>query len=425
MGEMQAPHEMSATEAAAAMRAGSLTSEELVLACLQRISEREDEVGAWAYLDEEVALSAARARDAGPSSGPLHGVPVGIKDIMDTRDLPTSHGSSIYAGNQPDDDAECVGTLRSAGGVVLGKTATTEFALFHPAKTRNPHDLARTPGGSSSGSAAAVADRMVPLALGTQTAGSIIRPAAYCGIFGYKPTAGSVPLTGVKPVAPSLDTIGGFTRTGDDLVLLARALGVDVTDVTVPDRPRVGVIRADWDRAVEDAAARVIDDALQGLRGIAEVVDLPFNDEAAGLVEAQSAIMDAEAAVSLARERERYAAQLSPLLRERLEAGESVHAEQLATARALAERCRGRADSLLASCDVVVATAATGEPPDSSSTGDPVLCRPWTLLGVPAVAVPGLTGPTGLPLGIQVLAPRRADSAVIGAARWLADALGT
>ena len=423
MGQSRAPHELSATEAVAGIRAGWLTAEELVGSCLDRIAARDGEVRAWAHLDPEAALEAARARDAGVPSGPLHGVPVGIKDIMDTRDMPTAYGSPVYADHQPPDDAVCVGSLRAAGAVIPGKTMTTEFALFQPAPTRNPLDLSRTPGGSSSGSAAAVADRMVPLALGTQTAGSIIRPAAYCGIFGFKPTLGTVSVAGVKAVAPSLDTVGGFARTAEDLGYLARALGVNTATEPLPARPRVGVLHADWDDAMDAEAATVLKNGVDALRDVAEVEDLVFDGEASGLIDAQTAIMDAEAAVSLARERERHAAALSPLLRERLDAGDAVPPERLAAARALVERSRERADDLLASYDVVLASAVVNEAPEASTTGDPVLCRPWTLLGVPCVAVPGLTGPTGLPLGVQVLAPRGDDGAALAAAGWLAGAL--
>src|SRR5436190_7950061 len=220
---MKPLHELTGVEAAQAIAAGTLTSEALVSACLERITAREESVRAWEYLDPEQALAQARARDRSSAQGPLHGVPIGIKDLIDTSDMPTSYGSPIYAGYRPAWDAASVALLRAAGAVILGKTVTTEFAMFTPGKTANPHNLAHTPGGSSSGSAAAVADAMVPLALGTQTAGSIIRPAAFCGVVGYKPTFGTINRTGVKPVADSLDTVGWFARTVEET---AKALHV-------------------------------------------------------------------------------------------------------------------------------------------------------------------------------------------------------
>lgn len=212
-------HELSVTRAAALIAAGELDSQTLVKACLDRIAEREDAVRAWQLVDPKAALRQARERDASGPRGPLRGVPVGIKDVIDTADLTTRYGSSIYDGHRVR-DAACVARLRAAGAVILGKTVTTEFAVFNPGSTRNPLDPARTPGGSSSGSAAAVADRMVPLALGTQTAGSVVRPASFCGVFGFKPTFASVDRAGVKPLGASLDTVGWFARTGEDLALV-------------------------------------------------------------------------------------------------------------------------------------------------------------------------------------------------------------
>src|SRR5918992_4242726 len=215
---------LSATGAASKIRLGEISSEELVRACLNRIEERESTIRAWRFLDPELALVQAHQRDTSEARGPLHGVPVGIKDQFDTADMPTAYGSPIYEGHQPVADAGSVARLREAGAVILGKTKLTEFALYHPTDTTNPLDPARTPGGSSSGSAAAVADNMIPVATGTQTVGSIIRPASYCGIFGYKPTFGSISRAGVLPLSVSLDHVGLFARTVEDLELVARAI---------------------------------------------------------------------------------------------------------------------------------------------------------------------------------------------------------
>ncbi len=241
---MTQPNRRTAIEAAQAIAGGTMTSVELVQACLDRIHAREADIGAWTYLDDEAALAQARACDQRPAQGPLHGVPVGIKDIIDTHDMPTSYGSPIYAGHQSAGDASGVAMLRAAGAVILGKTVTTEFAMFTPGKTANPHNPAHTPGGSSSGSAAAVADAMVPLALGSQTAGSIIRPASYCGVVGYKPTHGNFPIAGIKALAQSLDTLGGFSRSVADLALLRAAMiGAPAALAKLEGPPRIGLYR--------------------------------------------------------------------------------------------------------------------------------------------------------------------------------------
>jgi amidase len=221
---MDEPFRLAAREAAARIAAGELTAQALVQSCLERIAAREPAVGAWAYLDPDQAMAEARARDQAAARGPLHGVPIGVKDIMDTADMPTGYGSRAYRGFRPAADAACVALARAAGAVVLGKTVTTEFAAMSPGKTRNPHDATRTPGGSSSGSAAAVADHMVPLAFGTQTAGSIIRPASFCGVVGMKPSFGLIATAGTKPLAPGLDTIGGFARSVGDIAFFLAAL---------------------------------------------------------------------------------------------------------------------------------------------------------------------------------------------------------
>jgi amidase len=411
--------DLHAAAAADAIRAGELSSEALVQACLERIAEREPTVHAWKHVDPEAALAQARARDAEAPGGPLHGVPVGVKDLIDTAGQPTEYGSPIYADRRPGPDAECVVRLRSAGAVILGKTVTTEFALFHPGPTTNPHDPTRTPGGSSSGSAAAVADRMVPLALGTQTAASIVRPASFCGVFGLKPTYGAVPTGGVKVLSPSLDTIGPFARDAGDLAI---ALAV-LTDhqVAVPaDPPRVAWVRTyEWDQA--SAETRQVIEALAGDLALPEVT-LP--DDFARLVAAQAAIMESEVAHHLGPERREHGDQLSAKLRKVLASGDQVTAGQLHAAHDVARRCRAQLPALFLDADVLLAPSVVGEAPVGiDATGDPLFCRIWTLLGTPTVAVPGLRGPAGLPLGIQVVAPPGEDALAIGAAQWLADRL--
>jgi Asp-tRNA(Asn)/Glu-tRNA(Gln) amidotransferase A subunit family amidase len=409
--------ELSAVEAAGHIRAGELSSEALVRACLARIEAREPLIGAWAHLDPDRALAQARARDAEPPRGPLHGVPVGIKDIFDTADLPTAYGSPIYAGHRPDRDAVCVQRLRDAGAVILGKTVTTEFALFHPGKTRNPHDPSRTPGGSSSGSAAAVADRMVPLALGTQTAGSVVRPACFCGIWGLKPTFGAIPTDGVKACAPSLDTVGAFARSVDDLTLALEVMAAaPIASAPLPER--VAFVRTyEWDRAEPATQAAMAD--LAATVGASEV-ELP--EAFAGLVAAQERLMAREAATALAVEHTDHRDACSPRLLALLDEGAQLTEADRRESLDAAAAGRAALADVFAVYDVLLAPAVLGEAPEGlDATGDPLFCRLWTLLGAPSVAVPGLRGPTGLPLGVQIIGPPGGDDRALAGARWLGE----
>lgn len=412
--------DLGAVEAAALIAAGEVSSVELTTACLDRIDERDVDVRAWVRAPAEVALAQARDRDATEPTGPLHGVPFGVKDLVDTADLATEYGSSIHAGHRPGGDAACVRRLVDAGGVVLGKTVTTEFAFFHPGPTANPHDVAHTPGGSSSGSAAAVADHHVPLAIGTQTAGSIVRPASFCGVWGGKPTFGAVPTAGVKPAGPSLDTIGLFARAVEDLVVGLSVLGGE-PDARAGSTPRLGFARThEWDdleEATRDAVAALADDL-----GCPRV-DLPASF--AGLVGAQSTIMDVEARASLAEEHDRHRDELSQQLRAALDRAEGIDPARVEEARALATRCRSELDEAFGEFDALLVPAVLGEAPAGlGSTGDPLPCRAWTLLGTPAVAVPGLVGPGGLPLGVQVVARPGADASALAAAAVVGRHLG-
>ncbi|MQA83559.1 MAG: amidase [Streptosporangiales bacterium] len=430
-GAMTDPHRLSAAQAASLISAGRLTSEELVRSCLDRIGERDGAVGAWEFLDPDLALRAARQRDGERPRGPLHGVPIGIKDIVDTADLPTACGSPIYAGRRPADDAACVRRLRDAGAVIIGKTVTTEFALFRPGRTVNPHDPARTPGGSSSGTAAAVADYHVPVALGSQTAGSIVRPASFCGVFGLKPTYGSFELSGVKMISSSLDTLGHLARAAEDLAVVAQVLsargpaGFDLGATSLNGRtPRIGFVRMpEWGRIDPDARDRIE-------RAVDRLASQTFVDEIAApagfenLAEAQITIMECEAPRGLEEEWRRHPDQLSEGLRALLERGNARPPETYRDAQRVAGECRGRIGELFRDVDVVLAPSVLGEAPAGlDTTGDPLLCRAWTLLGTPAVAVPGLLGADGLPLGVQVVAPPGEDATALAAARWLAPRL--
>jgi Asp-tRNA(Asn)/Glu-tRNA(Gln) amidotransferase A subunit family amidase len=361
---------------------GRASAEERVRECLERIEAREGELRAWAWLDADAALAQARERDAEAPRGPLHGLPVGVKDVIDTADMPTEYGSPIYAGHRPERDADCVAWLREQGAVILGKTVTTEFATYQPPPTVNPHDPERTPGGSSSGSAAAVAARMVPVAYGTQTAGSVIRPASFCGVVGFKPRHGWASTAGIKRLSARLDTLGTFGRTVADA---ARLAGFEAA------AGEARIAFAGEGEVLEEAARRAG----------AHPLELP--PQFGRLAAAQEAVMAYDVARSL--EPEYRSGGLSDVLRAYVEQGREVSEEEAEAGIALRDQCRARLPEVLAGLDAVMVPAALGEAPPRSdgTTGDPAPCRPWTLLGVPAISVPGLSGPNGMPVGVQLV----------------------
>ena len=385
---------------------GTLTSEALVRACLDRIREREPLVQAWQHLDMDTALRMARHVDR-CGSGALKGLPIGVKDIIDTVDMPTGYGSPLYETSRPPRDAACVALARHAGALILGKTVTTEFAYFQPGKTRNPRDPDRTPGGSSSGSAAAAASGMVPLAFGTQTAGSIIRPASFCGCVGYKPTFGLIDRTGVRPFADSLDTVGVFATTVEDAAFFASVVAgrpnLHIADEVF--RPRIGLTRTHAWEAAEPATATALDEAAARLRAAGlEVRKVALPERWLGLLEAQKTIMAFEAARSHAPEMLTAPDRLSVKLRELLEAGAVIAAEDYDAAKVLVAEARAGFGDVLDGLDVLLTPSAPGEAPVGlGATGDPVFNRLWTALGVPCISVPGLTGPMGMPVGVQVV----------------------
>ena len=422
------PNELSATEALARMRAGELTSEALVAACLARIDARESAVGAWQHLDRDGALQAARAADRAAPRGLLHGIPVGIKDIIDTADMPTALGSPIYATRRPAWDAACVAAIRAAGGIVLGKTVTTEFAYFTPGKTRNPHDLERTPGGSSSGSAAAVADFMVPLALGTQTAGSVIRPATFCGVLGYKASFAEFTLAGVRPFAESLDTLGGFARDVADLVLLRAVLtGAPVPASDASPLPALGWCRTpQWDAAeacVRDTLLASVERLGRAGVGVREITLPP---RFAALVDAQITINNYEAARNYRFEMERHRERLSERLRALIEAGTRTSYAAWVAARREVAQAQREWPAIAGDCAGVLVPAAVGEAPlAGAGTGDPLMSRIWTALGTPCLAVPVARGPHGLPVGVQLVAAVGDDELLLRAGARVAELLAT
>ena len=424
---MAEPHELSVAAAAAEIAAGRLTAEALVESCLAHIAEREATVGAWAFLDRVQARTQARALDRGPRRGPLHGVPVGIKDIIDTQNMPTECGSPIYRDRRSAWDAACVALLRGAGAVILGKTVTTEFAYFQPGKTANPRNPRHTPGGSSSGSAAAVADRMVPAALGTQTAGSVIRPAAFCGVVGYKPTFGSFSLAGVKPFSPSLDTLGIFARTVEDLPLLRRALlGAEEDSPETATPPRIGLCRtAHWSLS-EPATQHALEHAATQLAAAgATVTKTDGVGDFGSVTEAQKTIMAFEAARGYASELLFHRAAVSAKLRELADTGFACPYADYQQALSLAQDARRRLDDQFRDVDLLIAPSAIGEAPEGlGATGDPLFNRAWTLLHVPTITLPLFTGPAGLPVGVQLIGRRHGDAGLLAAAAWIAGNCG-
>lgn len=435
------PFELTAAEAAVDIARGLISAEEMTRACLDRIAVAEPEVQAFVHLDPEHALAQARALDRhkaeGGHLGPLHGVPVGIKDIFDTADYPAECGSPILAGRRPQADAAAVAKLRGAGAVILGKTVTTEFAYFHPGKTRNPRDIARTPGGSSSGSAAAVAAGMVPLAIGSQTNGSMIRPAAFCGVFGIKPSHGLVSRAGALLLSGKLDHVGAFARSVGDLGLILDVLaGQDPADPdtrpyaapafhaaaeeAAPLPPRFAFVRTPvWDKA--DAEARTALEEFAEEIG-AEEVELP--DYYAGAWEAQRVIMAADMAHNLGHFEDE--GEVSPQFATLLGEGREVSAVQYLAARRDAQRY---ADGLMGIfeqvADAIVTLSARGVAPEGhGATGDPVFCSLWTLTGFPALNLPLIANDDGLPIGVQMIGAPNRDDRLLRTANALVSSLG-
>jgi len=438
------PAPISATEAAAAIRDGKVTSEELVGACLDYIKTLEEKLGAWAFLDAEHALNQARAADqaqrTGRTLGRLHGVPVGVKDIFDTKDMPTEDGTVLHAGRRPMEDATAVARLREAGAIILGKTVTTELAVYAPGKTRNPHDPERTPGGSSSGSAAAVAAGMVPLAIGTQTNGSVIRPAAFCGVYGYKPTFGLISRHRVLQQSRPLDQIGVFARTIEDTALIAEAMvGFDDRDPDTrlrarpalvatlseepPVQPRLAFVKTPvWEQADTDTRDAFAELVAHAGDKVGEV-ELPgiFNDA----VEQHRTIMEADLARSFEREYFRGKDKLSAILKEMIERGQKVLAVDYNNAVSQMPVLNHALDKVFEWHDAILTPAASGEAPVGlASTGSPIFCTLWTLCGMPAITLPILQGSHGMPMGVQLVGARGDDARLLRTARWLVNLVG-
>jgi len=417
---------LSALDLARRIEAGALTPRAAVDLCAQAIAAREHEIGAFAALDLEAARRGAGRPDLVRS--PLRGLAVGIKDIFDTADFPTAYGSPIYAGHRPKSDAAMVMLVRRAGGIVLGKTVTTEFASLQPAQTRNPRNPAHTPGGSSSGSAAAVAAGMLPFALGSQTGGSVIRPAAFCGVAGFKPSYRLLPAVGMKCFSWSLDTVGLFAAGVADVAFAAAAIsGRDLrVDGRPPAAPTFALVRTQlWHEAsapMQNALERA---ALAAENAGAKIKELdlpPIFDDA---MRAQRIIQDYEAFRALAFEYDDHRDRLGPALRRLLDDAAAIDTDAYDDARRTTRRARQALVELLADGEVMLTPSAPGAAPlGLGSTGEPTFNRLWTLLGSPCVNVPGLSDPAGLPLGVQIVARFGRDRFALSAAAVLEQAIG-
>ena len=424
------PYRLSATELARRIDGGSLTAEAVVESCLGRIKAREGVVRAWAHLDPAQALAAARRSDQGGRNGALRGVPFGVKDIFDTADMPAGYGSPIYTGCRPSFDASAVSLPRAAGAILLGKTAPTAFANRPPGPSSNPHNPGYSPGGSSSGSAAAVADFMVPLAIGTQTGGSVIRPAAYCGVVGFKPSYGLFAPAGMHMNTDSLDTVGAMARSVDDIALFSAALmAIPYEAPAMPDRPpRLALCRTPhWDRAQPEGKA-VLEAAAARLRSAgAEVVDSELPEDCAGISKIQSAHSYYEAPRNHAPELQRHAALLSDdlLANGRIAAGKKLSLDDFRAAWRRADRARAAAAEWAGGFDAILTLPAPGQAPKTlASTGDAIFNGLWTVLHMPCLTLPAGEGPEGLPVGIQLVGRRHGDKRLLDIGLWVERRLG-
>ena len=417
------PTRLTALEAATRLEDGSLTAVALTRACLERIAAR-DSIHAWAHVAAEAAETAARALDAGPRRGLLHGLPLGVKDIIDSVDQPSGYGSPIYTENRPAWDATTVALPRAAGAVIIGKTVTTEFANRHPGPTVNPHDPAHTPGGSSSGSAAAVADYHVPLALGTQTGGSVIRPASFCGVHALKPSFQHFGNAGVKTNTEAFDTVGVMARAVGDLALAYAALAdvpyrpVDAGGITAP---RIGIARTPvWDRAAPETRQAIAMATELLVAGGAVVEEFVMPDIFDGLLAAHSLISGYEAVRNLADELRRHRTRMSAtILKDKLTIGTGANTDAFFAAQRLEDKCRRWIDDAVQSYDALLTPSAPGQaPPGLDWTGDPAFNFLWTAMYMPCVTFPAFSGPDGLPVGVQLVGRRHDDRRLLDLAAW-------
>lgn len=420
------------------LASGEITAVQLVEACLDRIGEHEPQVGAWAWLDGDHAIQQAQRldqwRQMGRPLGPLHGLPVGLKDIIDTKGIPTENGTPIDAGRVPNEDAWIVARLRAAGAIILGKTVTTEAAFMHAGKTRNPHNPDHTPGGSSSGSAAAVAAGMVPFAIGTQTGGSVIRPASFCGVVGFKPSFGLIPRTGILSQSPHLDTVGVFARTVEDCALLAEVIAgydpqdratapvpmprmLDVAASKPPVQPDFALARIPgWDQADPQMTAAI--EELVDLLGD-KCIEAPL-PELSQAAKTRELINFAEMAKCYYHFEARGRDQLSDKLRTAIDTGKDVMARDYISALDWREVLNAGFDAIFNRADAIICPAALGPAPHGlEDTGNPIFNGLWTLAGMPSVTIPLFVAENGMPMGVQLVGRRNDDARLLRTANWL------
>lgn len=430
--------DLGVADAATAIREGRVTAVELIEDCLERVREVDEQVQAWAFIDPAYALRQAQAADdhrmAGRPLGPLHGVPLAIKDIFDTSDYPTEFGSALWRGRTPRRDAAVVARLRAAGAIILGKTVTTEYAYYHPGKTRNPHDTERTPGGSSSGSAAAVAAGMAPAAIGSQTNGSVIRPAAFCGVVGFKPTHGLIPRSGALLLSRALDHVGVFARSVVDAALIADVLaGYDDEDPDTrpiaapqlaataagepPLPPRLAFVKGPAWRAAEPVLDEAFAELVSALGELVEPLDLGTSFDRG--IDFHGIVMATDMAHNFRRDIDKGGELLSAQLRDLLMRGQKYSAIDYLEARSAAEAYNQVVDEIFNEYDAILTASAPGEAPVGTATGNPIFCSLWTFLGTPAVSLPLLEGPNGMPIGVQLVGRRGNDARLLRTARWL------
>jgi Asp-tRNA(Asn)/Glu-tRNA(Gln) amidotransferase A subunit family amidase len=417
------PADFTAIEAARRLRNGTLTAAELMEACIDRITTLDPALNAFVYIDRDSAMRAAQELDGRPASAPLHGLPLGVKDVLDTADMPTGYGSPIWQGYRPRADSVAVSLAKSAGAIVLGKTATTEFATRKPGATANPRNPAHTPGGSSSGSAAAVSAALCPIAFGTQTAGSIIRPAAFCGIVGYKPSFGAIHRGGMKVMSESLDTIGVLARSVADCALFVGAVtGRDLGDPDqLPEKmPKLGLVLSPGDLASPDTLERLHDVSDTLRRGGASVTEVRLPTEASDAFAAHPVVMNMEIAQALSWELRGSRGLMSQDLLEPIRWAQALAPSALDAARKTFVVARRAFAAWIKDFDAVITPSATGEAPlGLANTGSPTFNILWTALHTPCVTVPAGNGPLGLPLGIQIVCAEGQDRSALQWARWV------
>ena len=421
-------NELTALEALAKIQSGHLTSEALVEACLERIAARESIIGAWQFLDPEQARKAARNLDKSSQSGQLQGIPVAVKDIFDTADMPTTYGSPIYKNHHPPADASAIATTRAGGAVILGKTVTTEFAYFHPGKTANPHDTERTPGGSSSGSAASIADFMAPLAFGSQTVGSTIRPASYCGVVGFKPSFGLIDRTGLRPLADNFDTVGLFARDVADVAYFASVLSKRPKLRLNKDEnrpPKIGLCRtSDWPAADRDTCLALETAAKLAASAGAKIKEVNLPPIFGNLGDSQAIVVNYQAANAAAFELRFRRDQVSKAYILQAQAGEAYSAEQYDEALNVLNSSQNAFNSIMEDFDALLTPSAPGEAPRGlETTGNPVFNRLGTAMRGPCINVPGLEGTSEMPVGVQLIGRVGRDQRVLSAGHWLFEIL--